>query len=158
MRFPNRPTVGFLRLLAGSAVTLPTRPPERDDLRGPVGIGWQRSRRTIPRQHAYVVRHGQRAGWRWWLEGGNGEQLAAAPVATATMEQAWRDTLRVRLAAATAPVETFEDSRGHFRFRVLTRNGALLAVSAIGYASRSAADRAVATFRRAASHAELHDG
>ena len=106
----------------------------------------------------YVVRPGKRAGWRWWLEGGDGEQLAAAPVASATVEQAWRDTLRVRLAAATAPVETFRDSRGHYRWRVLTRGGALLAVSAIGYASRAAADQAVATFRRAASHAELYEG
>ncbi len=158
MLFPNRPTAGLLRLLAGSATTLPTRPPERDDPRRPVGIGWQRSRRRLPRQHTYVVRPGHRAGWRWWLEGGDGEQLAAAPVTSATMEQAWRETLRVRLAAATAPVETFLDSRGHYRWRVLTRNGALLAVSAIGYATRTAADQAVATFRRAASHAELYEG
>jgi uncharacterized protein YegP (UPF0339 family) len=157
MRFPNRATSGLLRLLAGSAATLPSRPPERDGPRLLGRIGSQRSRRVVPHRHAYVVRPGRQAGWRWWLQGRDGERLAAAPVATATMEQALRDTLRVRLAAATAPVETFQDTDGHYRWRVLSRKGALLAVSAAGYATRAAADRALATFRREASHAELLD-
>jgi len=158
MRFPNRPASGLLRLLAGSAAALPTRPPEREDARGPVRLGSPRSRRLLAHRHAYVVRPGRRTGWRWWLEGRDGAQLAAAPRVTATMEQALRDTLKVRLAAATAPVETFRDPEGAYRWRVMSRAGALLAVSALGYDTREAADRAVATFRREASHAELLDG
>lgn len=158
MRLPNRPASGLLRLLAGSAATLPTRPPEREDPRRPVRIGSQRSRRLVPHRHAYVVRAGRRTGWRWWLEGRDGAQLAAAPAVSPTMEQALRDTLRVRLAAATAPVETFQDREGAYRWRVRSWAGALLAVSALGYATREAADRAIETFRREASHAELLDG
>lgn len=158
MSFPKRPASGLLRLLAGSASTLPTRPPEREDPRRPVRIGSQRTRRLVPHRHAYVVRPGRRTGWRWWLEARDGAQLAAAPVVTTTMEQALRDTLRVRLAAATAPVETFRDPDGAYRWRVLSRAGVVLAVSALGYATRQAADRAVETFRREASHAELLDG
>ena len=153
----ERPAHGFLRLLVGSVATLPahagdghTRPPTR--------VGTRRSRRIAPHQHAYVVRPARRSGWRWWLERGDGQRLAAAPGPAPSPQQARADTLRVRIAAATAPVETYEDDQGHFRWRVLSRKGALLAVSAVGYVTRLAADRAVATFRREASHAELHDG
>ena len=124
----------------------------------PTRLSGRRERRIAPHQHSYVVRPAKRSGWRWWLERGDGQQLAAAPRPAPTPEQARADTLRVRIAASTAAVETYEDDQGRFRWRVLSRAGPLLAVSAIGYVSRLAADRAIATFRREASHAELVDG
>lgn len=66
-------------------------------------------------------------------------------------------TLRVRIAAANAAVETYRDEHDCYRWRLLSRAGTPLAVSAVGYVSGVAADRAIATFRREASHAELHD-
>ncbi len=116
----------------------------------------RRARRGGPHPPAFVVRPAHRSGWRWWLERGD-DQLAAAPRALPTPQLARADTLRVRLAAASAAVQTYEDGHGEVRWRLLSRTGALLAVSAAGYATRVAAERAIAAFRLEASHAELAD-
>lgn len=116
----------------------------------------RRSTRIGPQVDAFVVRPARRSGWCWCLEHGD-DQLAAAPQPAPTAQQARADTLRVRLAAATAAAETYEDAAGVIRWRLLSRAGALLAVSAAGYATRAAAEHAIVSFRRVASHAELAD-
>jgi uncharacterized protein YegP (UPF0339 family) len=156
MSLSNRLARGLLGVLGGSMLALPKPAAEHTGVRR-LGLVGRHTGRIAPHQHAYVVRRGRHAGWRWWLERGDGQQLAASPRPAASPQQARMDTLRVRLAAATSAVETYEDD-GHFRWRALSRNGALLAVSAMGYATRVAAERAVATFRLEASHAELYDG
>jgi uncharacterized protein YegP (UPF0339 family) len=80
-----------------------------------------------------------------------------APTSVHTPGLARMETFRVRVAAADAPAETYTDAAGGHRWRLLTRTGTLLAVSAVGYASVRAAEAAVAHFRYAASHAELDD-
>jgi hypothetical protein len=104
-----------------------------------------------------VVRPGKRSGWRWWLERADGLALAASARSAASPEHARLDTLLVRLAAATAPVEIYQDDHGLVRWLLLSRAGALLAVSAAGYDTRVAADAAISAFRYEASHAELRD-
>lgn len=153
---------GLLRLLAASAFWLPgTRGPGgRDDRTGATGLHARRLRRgqrTAAHVHAFVVRPAAYAGWLWRLERADGEPLAAAPRPVLTPQQARADTLRVRLAAATGPVETYDDVHGEVRWRLLSRAGAVLAVSAAGYATRAAAEPAITAFRREASHAELAD-
>jgi len=80
-----------------------------------------------------------------------------APTPVHTPGLARMETFRVRVAAATAPAEMYTDASGSHRWRLLTRAGTALAVSAVGYASLRAAETAVAHFRYAASHAELDD-
>ena len=143
MILPTAPTV-LLRLLVGTVAT---------------SLVPHRSRSALARgDHEFVVRPGRRSGWRWWLEQHDGTQLAAGPRPAGSPEQARAQTLRVRLAAATSPVEFFTDDLGRHHWRLLSRSGAMLAVSAAGYLDKPAADRAVAAFRREASHAGLHDG
>jgi len=84
--------------------------------------------------------------------------VAASPRTFPSSQQARTDTLRVRLAAATARVETYRDRSGRFRWQLLSRSGSVLAVSAVAYLTRAAAEVAVAAFRREASHAELDEG
>jgi uncharacterized protein YegP (UPF0339 family) len=84
--------------------------------------------------------------------------MAASHGLFPSRQQARMDTLRVRLAAATARVETFRDGSGRFGWRLLSRSGSVLAVSAVAYVTRTAAEVAVARFRREASHAELDEG
>ena len=84
--------------------------------------------------------------------------MAASPGLFPSRQQARTDTLRVRLAAATARVETYRDRSGRFGWRLLSRGGAVLAVSAVTYVTRAAAEAAVTLFRREASHAELEEG
>lgn len=145
---------GFLRLLLSSSTAWP----------GGEGGGDRRQQlptrrvRRSPHTYAFVVRPGRHSGWRWWLERPGGEQLAAAGRPADSEAEARRATLRVRLAAATAAVETFEDAHGRVQWRLLSGAGALLAVSVVGYATTVAAERAIAAFRREASHAELADG
>lgn len=105
----------------------------------------------------FVTRPHRPAGWRWWLERADGDMLAMAPTCVQTPGLARMDTFRVRVAAANAPAETYTDAAGSHRWRLLTRTGTLLAVSAAGYASVRAAETAIAHFRYAASHAELDD-
>ncbi len=108
---------------------------------------------------AYVLRRGHRKGWRWWLtRRGGGSPVATAPQPVPTSDQAVRDTFRVRVCAATAPAETFTDEDGRHRWRLLTcAGGTMLAVSAVGYPSQAAAERAVRRFRYEASHGEFVD-
>lgn len=84
--------------------------------------------------------------------------MAASPGLFPSRLQARMDTLRVRLAAATAGVETYRDGSGRFGWRLLSRSGSVLAVSAVAYVTSAAAEVAVARFRREASHAELDEG
>ena len=151
---------GLLRLLAVTAVGMPG-PRRSSSHRVGEATDLQHHPRRPPRiashVHAFVVRPARHAGWRWWLERGDGDQLAAAARPSSTPQLARADTLRVRLAAATSPVETYEDTHGQIRWRLVSRAGGLLAVSAVGYATRIAADRAIAAFRHEASHAELVD-
>ncbi len=134
--------------------------PSGRDARGAVlgeGTGAHRSPALPPPSAAYVLRRGHPDGWRWWLtRRGGGSPVATAPRPAPTSHQAARDTFRVRVCAATAPAETFTDEDGHHRWRLLTRaGGALLAVSAVGYPSQAAAERAVHSFRYEASHGEF---
>ncbi len=109
------------------------------------------------RAAAYSVRRARPTGWRWRLAR-RGVDVAVAPRAVPGADQALRAIFRVRLTAATAPAETFTDDRGCYRWRLLTRSGgSILAVSAAAYDSSPAAERAIAAFRRVASHAELED-
>ena len=152
---------GLVRLLAVTAVGMPgARRPESHQVGKAADLQHHRRRRApriAPHVHAFVVRPALHAGWRWWLERGDGDQLAAAARPSSTPQLARADTLRVRLAAASSPVETYEDAHGQIRWRLLSRAGGLLAVSAVGYATRVAAERAIAAFRHEASHAELVD-
>jgi uncharacterized protein YegP (UPF0339 family) len=110
-----------------------------------------------PPNAAFVTRPHRPGGWRWWLTRSDGDVLAMAPAPVHTPALARMETFRVRVAAANALAETYTDAGGSHRWRLLTRTGALLAVSAVGYASVRAAEAAVAHFRYAASHAELDD-
>jgi uncharacterized protein YegP (UPF0339 family) len=80
-----------------------------------------------------------------------------APTSVHTPGLARMETFRVRVAAADAPAEIYTDAAGSHRWRLITRTGTLLAVSAVGYASMRAAEAAVAHVRYVASHAELDD-
>jgi len=105
----------------------------------------------------YTVYAVRSAGWRWRLTRRDGREIAVAPRPVPTVDQARRDVFRVRLMAATAPVETCTDEHGHCRWRLRTPRGAMLAVSAAGHLGTVAVDRAITAFRYAASHGELVD-
>lgn len=106
---------------------------------------------------AYLVR-GDDNGARWWLTDGDGNVLATSPQPADTPGQARRDTFVVRLATATGQVECRTDEDGLVRWRLLSPSGgAVLAVSAVGYAGADVVAQAIAAFRHAASHAELRD-
>ncbi len=121
---------------------------------------------SVRRVPAYLVRPAGRGGWRWLLRGhpptqspqpGRGTIVAGAATTAPTVVEATWEVLRVRVVASAAPTEVVPDRHGGWRWRLLSRAGQVVAVSAVGFASQWAAQRALERFRQEASHAELVD-
>lgn len=105
----------------------------------------------------YVVRPAADGGWRWWLRSHDAEVVAGSAAPHSTSAGANLEALRVRITAAAGPTDLVTDRHGGLRWRLLSRAGQVVAVSAIGFASHWAAERALDRFRLDASHAVLVD-
>lgn len=116
------------------------------------------ARRGAPaREPSYVIRPAATGGWRWLLRSHDAQVVAAAATPTSTPAGANGEALWVRITAAAAPTDVVTDRHGGWHWRLLTRAGHVVAVSAIGFATHWAAERALDRFRHDASHAELAD-
>jgi uncharacterized protein YegP (UPF0339 family) len=83
--------------------------------------------------------------------------LAGSAAPSSTSVGANLVALRIRITAAAGPTDLVTDRHGDLRWRLLSRAGQVVAVSAIGFASHWAAERALDRFRVDASHADLVD-
>lgn len=100
--------------------------------------------------------------YRWRLRHNNGEILAAATRGFFSRGAAETgvETVQATVGPADylkfdpAGVEVYEDAAGEYRWRLVHRNGNILADSGEGYASRSNARRAADRFQELASDAE----
>jgi len=100
---------------------------------------------------------------RWRLRHDNGEIIAAATRGFSSRSNASDSIESVRTYVAPADYlefdpaafEVFEDAAGEYRWRLVHRNGRILADSGEGYASRSNARRAVETVERTVGEAEV---
>lgn len=111
----------------------------------------------LAREPSYVIRPAATGGWCWLLRSHDAEVVAAAATPTSTPGGANVEALWVRITAAAGPTDVVTDRHGGWHWRLLTRAGQVVAVSAIGFATHWAAELALDRFRHDASHAELAD-
>jgi uncharacterized protein YegP (UPF0339 family) len=135
-------------------------------------VVWQRDEEE-PDPEPELVREASRATFelyaddagehRFRLRHDNENVIAAAARGFSSRSNATNAVEAVRSYIAPADylefdptgIEVFEDAAGEFRWRLVHRNGRILADSGEGYASRSNARRAVEGFQRTAGDAEV---
>lgn len=106
-------------------------------------------------QAAFELYKGEAGNWRWHLQHQNGRVLADSGESFDSKANARRAILSVQETAGPADALTFDptgfqvyqDRAGEYRWRLIHRNGNILADGGQGYASRSNADRAVRRLR-----------
>ncbi|WP_276273733.1 YegP family protein [Haloarcula litorea] len=117
-------------------------------------------------QATFEVYEDNAGEYRWRLRHDNGEIIADGGEGYASKSNVRRALDGVRAHAAGAAYlridptafEVFVDAAGEYRWRLLHRNGEILADSGDGYASRSNARRAAARVAELAAESEVDDG
>lgn len=111
-------------------------------------------------QASFEVYEDNAGEWRWRLRHDNGNIIADSGEGYADRSGVEEAVERVRSYSATADTLTldtgafdlYEDQAGEWRWRLLAKNGRIIADSGEGYASRSNGQRAIETVRMIDDH------
>lgn len=108
-------------------------------------------------------------GYKFNLKAGNGQIIAASEVyaSLAACQKGIESVKKCALAGKIADLtedetasnpkfQLYQDKRGHFRFRLMARNGQIIAVSE-GYATKSACQNGIDSVIRGAPGAETEN-
>lgn len=113
----------------------------------------------------YELYEDEEGDWRWRLVSRNGNIIADSGEGYSSKEGAESAIERVQNNAPRAAVldygtnhfEVYTDKSGEWRWRLVARNGRIIADSGEGYSSRSGARDAIGSVQRDGSRADIQE-
>ena len=112
-------------------------------------------------EHLSFELYADKAGeFRWRLKAGNGETLATSAdgyKAKADAKSAIERIKKVGTDPQVARFEVYEDAKKEQRWRLVAKNGKIIAASSEGYKAKADAERAIQIIKDGAKDAEVSD-